>query len=97
MTSRSPIPVSGVPTPEDNAAIVSYLLSDLASDVTGQVVARRGRALTLMTHPDYIEHAVESGAWTTDEVSELFGPTLRAERQPVGDPRLRDAVMRLNA
>jgi len=97
MTSLSPIPVSGVPTPEENAAAVTYLLSDLTSDITGQVVQRRGNTLAVMAHPDYTNHVVESDDWTSDMVVDRFGPTLRSGLQPVGDPRLRDAVRQLNA
>lgn len=97
MTSRSPIPVTGVPTPEDNAAVVTYLLSDLASDVTGQVVQRRGTTLTVMQHPDYSDHVVDSATWTTEDVVRLLGPVLRSGRQPVGDPRIRDSVPSLSS
>jgi len=89
MTSRSPIPVSGVPTPAENAATVSYLLSDASVGITGQVVQRRGTELVVMSHPDYTDHQATAGDWDTDSVIAHFDPVLRAGLQPVGDPRLR--------
>ena len=89
MTSRSPIPVSGVPTAEANAAIVSYLLSDLSDGITGQVVQRRGPDLLVMCHPDYTQHQASADAWDTQTVIGRFDSVLRAGLQPVGDPRLR--------
>ncbi|EHB58862.1 short-chain dehydrogenase/reductase SDR [Mycolicibacterium rhodesiae JS60] len=92
MTVGSPIPLSGIPTPEQNAPIVGYLLSDLSADVTGQVIQRRGDKLVVMTHPDLSEFAGPADADTIDDVHTHFGPVLRGGLQPVGDPRVRQAT-----
>jgi len=92
MTVGSPIPLTGIPSPEQNAPIVGYLLSDLSADVTGQVIQRRGDALVVMTHPDLSEFAGSAAADTIDGVHAQFGPVLRSGMQPVGDPRVRQAA-----
>jgi NAD(P)-dependent dehydrogenase (short-subunit alcohol dehydrogenase family) len=89
MTVGSPIPVTGIPTPEQNSPIVGYLLSDLSADVTGQVIQRRGDRLVVMTHPDLSEFAASAAADTIHGLHEQFGPVLRSGLQPVGDPRVR--------
>lgn len=92
MTVGSPIPLSGIPTPGQNAPIVGYLLSDLSADVTGQVIQRRGDKLVVMTHPDLSEFAGPADADTIDDIHTHFGPVLRSGMQPVGDPRVRQAT-----
>lgn len=89
MVDLSPLQLQELPSPEDNAPIVSYLLSDLAHDVTGQVVQRRGDALVVMSHPDLTEHSASAAPWTVETVVQTLGPVLRAGLQPVGDPRVR--------
>jgi NAD(P)-dependent dehydrogenase (short-subunit alcohol dehydrogenase family) len=92
MTVGSPIPLTGIPTPEQNAPIVGYLLSDLSADVTGQVIQRRGDRLVVMTHPDLSEFAGSAATETIDDLHARFGPVLRSGLQPVGDPRVRKAT-----
>lgn len=89
MVDLSPLQLQELPSPEDNAPIVSYLLSDLAHDITGQVVQRRGDALVVMSHPDLTEHSASAAPWTVKAVAEMLGPVLRTGLQPVGDPRVR--------
>jgi NAD(P)-dependent dehydrogenase (short-subunit alcohol dehydrogenase family) len=91
MTRRSPVPVGDAPSSESNAPIVSYLLSDLARDISGQIVQRRGNSLVVMAHPDMTDHSVTVEEWTTERVATQFGPVLRLGRQPVGDPRFRES------
>ncbi len=92
MTVGSPIPLTGIPKPDENAPIVGYLLSDLSADVTGQVIQRRGDKLVVMTHPDLSEFAGTAAADTIEGLHAQFGPVLRSGLQPVGDPRVRAAT-----
>jgi NAD(P)-dependent dehydrogenase (short-subunit alcohol dehydrogenase family) len=81
-----------LPSAEANAAVVTYLLSDLAVGITGQVIQRRGDELVVMSHPDLTDHITKPEAWTAEAVSRALGPLLQAGRQPVGDPRVRWAL-----
>jgi NAD(P)-dependent dehydrogenase (short-subunit alcohol dehydrogenase family) len=89
MVAGSSVAASQLPSSEDNAPVVSYLLSDLAADVTGQVIQRRGDGLVVMQHPDLTEHIATPDGWTVDAVARALGPVLRVGSQPVGDPRMR--------
>ncbi|MCU1487017.1 MAG: short-chain dehydrogenase [Actinomycetia bacterium] len=81
--------VQGQPTPEDNAALVTYLLGDASAGVTGQVIARWNDSLVVLAPPDLTEHGVAADAWPTDVVEGRFDPVLRSGLQPLGDPRFR--------
>jgi NAD(P)-dependent dehydrogenase (short-subunit alcohol dehydrogenase family) len=84
MADMSPVLPPDIPDPADNAAIVSYLLSDLADGITGQVVQRRGNRLVVLAHPRLTEHGAEADAWTVDTVVDRFDPVLRQHQEPVG-------------
>lgn len=92
MVDLSPMQHAALPSPEDNAPVVTYLLSDRASEVTGQVIQRRGDALVVMSHPDLTEHAAHPGTWDVEAVGRELDLVLRTGAQPVGDPRARAAV-----
>jgi NAD(P)-dependent dehydrogenase (short-subunit alcohol dehydrogenase family) len=84
MANMSPVLPPDIPDPADNAAIVTYLLSDLSDGITGQVVQRRGNRLVVLAHPRLTEHGAEADAWTVDTVLDRFDPILRQHQEPVG-------------
>lgn len=84
MSDLSPVVPPELPTPEDNAAAVTYLLSDRAEGITGQVIQRRGDRLLLVSHPSFTEHAAIAEQWTFDTIASSFDPVLRENLQPVG-------------
>jgi NAD(P)-dependent dehydrogenase (short-subunit alcohol dehydrogenase family) len=84
MADMSPVLPPDIPDPADNAAIVTYLLSDLSAGITGQVIQRRGNRLVVLAHPRLTEHGAEADAWTVDTVVDRFDPVLRQHQEPVG-------------
>jgi NAD(P)-dependent dehydrogenase (short-subunit alcohol dehydrogenase family) len=84
MADMSPVLPPDIPDPADNAAIVTYLLSDLSEGITGQVIQRRGNRLVVLAHPRLTEHGAEADAWTVDTVVDRFDPVLRQHQEPVG-------------
>jgi len=91
MVAGSAVAPAQLPTTEDNAPVVTYLLSDRAAGITGQVIQRRGDGLFVMAHPDLTDHAAVPDAWTTDAVARALEPVLQVGAQPLGDPRMRAA------
>jgi NAD(P)-dependent dehydrogenase (short-subunit alcohol dehydrogenase family) len=78
-------PVStGIPTPEANAPVVTYLLSDLSSDITSQIVQVRGADVVLVRHPSLSEHIATNEHWTAESLAAQFGPILKANLEPLG-------------
>lgn len=71
-----------LPAPEANAPAVLFLLSDHASDVTGQIVRIHGRRLSIMAHPANRAPVLENDRWTLSSVAEAFANTLGALQLP---------------
>lgn len=71
-------------SPESNAPVAVFLLSDEASSITGQVVRVDGSDLTLMTHPRQLVPAAAHAAWTPDLVASAFAEELVGYGQPLG-------------
>ena len=84
MTDMSPVVPPDLPEPADNAGIVTYLLSDLSDEISGQVIQRRGNRLVVLAHPCLTEHGADAGAWTVDAVVDRFDPVLREHPEAVG-------------
>ncbi len=63
-----------VVSPDLNAPIVTYLLSEAAAPVTGQVVRIDGKHLSLMTHPAILSPVLTcpGEAWTLETVTKAF-------------------------
>jgi NAD(P)-dependent dehydrogenase (short-subunit alcohol dehydrogenase family) len=82
--ARGEIPFT---TPEANAPLMTYLLSDRSSPMTGQVVVLRGGRLGLVSHPRITEHVLfRAEGWSVDDIADAFASTLNAGLQPVGAP-----------
>jgi NAD(P)-dependent dehydrogenase (short-subunit alcohol dehydrogenase family) len=75
----------GFGTPEDVAGVVSFLASDDAASITGQVIGIGGDRLALWSHPSEI--AVEfsdDGGWSADAVAATWPSSFAAHQQTVG-------------
>lgn len=71
-------------SPESNAPIVGYLLSDLSSDINGQVVRIQGGEVSLLTHPASLHPSLVRDSWTITDVAQAFDESLRAKQMPLG-------------
>jgi NAD(P)-dependent dehydrogenase (short-subunit alcohol dehydrogenase family) len=78
---------AAMPRAEEIAPMVCYLLSDLATGVTGQVVRSTGRTINILDHPDSRAPFVEAPAWDEGGIAAAFDQTLRAAMKPVGFQR----------
>jgi hypothetical protein len=72
------------PPPEDDAPVVSYLLSDTAAGISGQVVQRRGAAFVIVAHPQITHFEAFHHGWNVATAVEHFDPILRKHQQHVG-------------
>ncbi|BBX62540.1 short-chain dehydrogenase [Mycobacterium saskatchewanense] len=63
---------AGDKSPESNAPAVVYLLSDLASSVTGQVVLTGGERLSVLDPPSPRRPAARQPEWTVELVAQAF-------------------------
>ncbi|WP_338700529.1 SDR family oxidoreductase [Streptomyces sp. Q6] len=76
----------GFGTPEDCAALVPFLASDEARDITGQAIGIGGDRVTLWSHPQEIKAAYADGGWSPDTLADAWPTSLGAEPQTVGIP-----------
>ncbi|WP_162419714.1 SDR family NAD(P)-dependent oxidoreductase [Microvirga brassicacearum] len=72
-----------LPDPEVSAPVISYLLSDGARDIHGQVVRIAGRQLSFVSHPMIADPILE-GAWTFEAVIDAFEKHLRHRQHKLG-------------
>ena len=85
MSWMADIPKGVLPSPEHNAPAVTYLLSDLSSGLTGQVVQLRPpNILEVVAHPQMTGHTATVDSFTATAVAASFGPVLRKNAQPNG-------------
>jgi NAD(P)-dependent dehydrogenase (short-subunit alcohol dehydrogenase family) len=75
-------PHDGHAHPEDVAAVVRFLLSDLSAGITGQIVRRARSELGLVRHPSI--GTMLTGTWTLDRIADAFDTTLAEELEPIG-------------
>lgn len=67
-----------------NAPVVTFLLSDLARSVNGQVLRVTGGDLALMTHPAVIAPVLHREEWSPEQIALAFDQRLAAETFPAG-------------
>lgn len=71
-------------TAEHAAPLVSFLLSDLAAGITGQVVRLSGDQLSVMGHPWETSTTVTGELWDTGHIAAAFQTVLSGDLRPVG-------------
>jgi NAD(P)-dependent dehydrogenase (short-subunit alcohol dehydrogenase family) len=71
-------------SPERNAPVVVYLLSDLSAAVHGQVVRIDGDELSLVCHPAVLGAGQHNPQWTVESVAAAFEADLAGQLQPLG-------------
>jgi NAD(P)-dependent dehydrogenase (short-subunit alcohol dehydrogenase family) len=79
---RSAVPASN--PPHEIAPVVTFLLSERARRITGQMVRFDGRRLAIVGHPGALEGTVDHEGWTLELIDEALTTTLKGSMQPVG-------------
>ena len=63
---------SGPGRPEDIAPVVTFLASDAAQHITGQVIGVSGDDVSLWSHPQQVRHAFRDEGWTAELLAEKW-------------------------
>ena len=71
--------------PEHVAPICTYLCSDAAKDVTGNIFGVRGNEIYLMSQPRPIRTIHNGNGWDHDSLAAMFEPTFRADLHGLED------------
>src|SRR4030095_14416046 len=83
MTQRLPDERRGAAVatpPEAIAPVVTFLASDRAAHVTGQVIGVRGSEATLFSPPTPVRTATRAGGWTAEALAEIYDRALGQDR-----------------
>jgi NAD(P)-dependent dehydrogenase (short-subunit alcohol dehydrogenase family) len=73
--------------PEDNGPLVTYLLSDLAEGLAGQVIMLRGGEIALVERPKVSRHVLSSvSGWDVAEIADAFKRRLLGPPDPAATP-----------
>jgi NAD(P)-dependent dehydrogenase (short-subunit alcohol dehydrogenase family) len=76
----------GFGTAEDCAALVAFLASAAAREITGQCVGIGGDRLALWSHPREVAVAFADGGWTREAIATAWPSTVGREPESVGIP-----------
>src|SRR2546426_8010243 len=82
MTQRLPDGRRGqaMAPPEAIAPVVTFLASDRAAHVTGQVIGVRGNQVTLFSHPAPLRQLTGREPWTPEALAEIYDHALGQDR-----------------
>ena len=71
--------------PEDVAPLVSFLVSDRARHITGQIYSINGGEIGVYNQPAIVRTMKKQGRWTPDEIAARIDDGIGAERLPILD------------
>lgn len=75
----------GFGTSDDVAPLITYLASDDAAEVTGQVVGIGGDRIQLWSHPEPVVTEFREGGWTVEALRDEFAGEIGKNLQSVGE------------
>jgi NAD(P)-dependent dehydrogenase (short-subunit alcohol dehydrogenase family) len=82
MTQRLPDERRGqaMAPPEAIAPVVTFLASDRAAHVTGQILGVRGNEVTLFSHPAPLRQVTSREPWTAEALADVYDRSLGQDR-----------------
>lgn len=75
----------GMGTPEDAAGLISFLASDAAADITGQVFSIGGDRLALWSHPQLTATEFHDEGWSADDIATQWASSFADAVESVGE------------
>ncbi len=85
MSANVPGDLAEMGDAEDIAPMVTYLLSDRARDVTGQVYTVVGNKIAVWNQPREVRAMYADGRWTPEQIAERLGGSVGVEKMPIFD------------
>ncbi|MFJ9118055.1 SDR family oxidoreductase [Streptomyces sp. NPDC001102] len=84
MSANVPMELAEIGEPEDVAALVVYLLSDRAKEITGQVYTIAGAKLAVWAQPRELRAAyAEGSSWTPERIAEFLPGSVGVDPMPM--------------
>lgn len=83
MSANVPMELKEIGEPEDVAALVVYLLSDRAREITGQVYTIAGPKIAVWAQPRELRAAYAEGPWTPEKIADFLPGTVGTDPMPL--------------
>jgi len=83
MSANVPFELAEIGEPEDVAAMVVYLLSERAREITGQVYTVAGAKIAVWAQPRELRSAYASGGWTPEMIAEFLPGSVGVDPMPL--------------
>lgn len=83
MMAEVPMELPETGEPEDVAPMVTYLLSDLATHITGQIYTVVGGKIAVWNQPHEVRAMYKDGRWTPEEIARRLDATIGQEPMPI--------------
>ncbi|MGW7204872.1 SDR family oxidoreductase [Streptomyces sp. NPDC054837] len=83
MSAGVPMELAEIGEPEDVAALVVYLLSERAREITGQVYTIAGPKIAVWAQPRELRSAYAEGSWTPERIAEFLPGSVGADPMPM--------------
>lgn len=83
MSANVPGDLAEMGDPEDVAAMVVYLLSDRAKDVTGQIYTVVGNKIAVWNQPREVRAMYAEDRWTPETIASALPGTVGTEKMPI--------------
>lgn len=83
MSANVPMELKEIGEPEDVAALVVYLLSERARDITGQVYTIAGPKIAVWAQPRELRAGYAEGAWTPERIADFLPGTVGTDPMPL--------------
>lgn len=83
MSANVPFDLAEIGEPEDVAAMVVYLLSERAREITGQVYTVAGSKIAVWAQPRELRAAYASGGWTPEAIAEFLPGSVGVDPMPL--------------
>ncbi|MFF4784903.1 SDR family oxidoreductase [Streptomyces griseorubiginosus] len=83
MSANVPFDLAEIGEPEDVAAMVVYLLSSRAREITGQVYTVAGSKIAVWAQPREVRAAYASGGWTPESIAEFLPGSVGVDPMPL--------------
>lgn len=84
MSANVPMELKEIGEPEDVAALVVYLLSDAAREITGQVYTVAGPKIAVWAQPRELRAMyAETGSWTPERIADFLPGTVGVDPMPM--------------
>ncbi|AZK94703.1 MULTISPECIES: SDR family oxidoreductase [Streptomyces] len=83
MSAGVPMELTEIGEPEDVAALVVYLLSDRAREITGQVYTIAGPKIAVWAQPRELRAGYAEGGWTPEKIAGFLPGTVGTDPMPM--------------